>query len=115
MKLLNWFVGLFRKKKAAPDDLAVKIERRLDDRTLWAEITEGTEEIKTDAAIIGDDIHHISITPEEYRRITGQLNYNQLSQFATMELAKRRYRLSNRGNNGRPKNSLSEIAEPAEL
>lgn len=97
MKLLNWFMGLFRKKKAAPDDLAVKIERRLDDRTLWAEITEGEEEIKTDAAIIGDDIHHISITPEEYRRITGQLNYNQLSQFATMELAKRQLQIKRQG------------------
>lgn len=97
MKLLNWFMGLFRKKKAAPDDLAVKIEHRLDDRTLWAEITEGAEEIKTDAAIIGDDIHHISITPEEYRRITGQLNYNQLSQFATMELAKRQLQIKQQG------------------
>lgn len=97
MKLLNWFMGLFRSKKAVPDDLAVKIERRLDDRTLWAEITEGTEEIKTDATIIGDDIHHISITPEEYRRITGQLNYNQLSQFATMELAKRQLQIKQQG------------------
>lgn len=97
MKLLNWFMGLFRKKKAAPDDLAVKIEHRLDDRTLWAEITEGEEEIKTDAAIIGDDIHHISITPEEYRRITGQLNYNQLSQFATMDLAKRQLQIKQQG------------------
>lgn len=97
MKLLNWFMGLFRKKKAAPDDLAVKIERRLDDRTLWAEITEGMEEIKTDAAIIGDDIHHISITPEEYRRITGQLNFNQLSQFTTMELAKRQLQIKQQG------------------
>lgn len=97
MKLLNWFMGLFRKKKATPDDLAVKIERRLDDRTLWAEITEGTEEIKTDVAIIGDDIHHLSITPEEYRRITGQLNFNQLSQFATMELAKRQSQTKQQG------------------
>ena len=97
MKLLNWFMGLFRKKKTAPDDLAVKIERQLDDRTLWAEITEGTEEIKTDAAIIGDDIHHLSITPEEYRRITGQLNFNQLSQFATMELAKRQLQTKRQG------------------
>lgn len=97
MKLLNWFMGLFRKKKAAPDDLAAKIEHRLDDRTLWAELNEGTEEIKTDAAIIGDDIHHISITPEEYRRITGQLNYNQLSQFATMELAKRQSQTKRQG------------------
>lgn len=97
MKLLNWFMGLFRKKKAAPDDLAVKIERRLDDRTLWAEITKDMDEVKTDAAIIGDDIHHISITPEEYRRITGQLNYNQLSQFATMELAKRQLQIKQQG------------------
>lgn len=97
MKLLNWFMGLFRKKKTEPDDLAAKIERRLDDRTLWAEITEGMEEIKTDATIIGDDIHHISITPEEYRRITGQLNYNQLSQFATMELAKRQLQIKQQG------------------
>lgn len=97
MKLLNWFMRLFRKKKAVPDDLAVKIERRLDDRTLWAEITEGEEEIKTDAAIIGDDIHHISITPEEYRRITGQLNFNQLSQFTTMELAKRQLQIKRQG------------------
>lgn len=97
MKLLNWFMGLFRKKKAAPDDLAVKIERRLDDRTLWAELNEGMKEIKTDAAIIGDSIHHISISPEEYRRITGQLNYNQLSQFATMELAKRQLQIKQQG------------------
>lgn len=97
MKLLNWFMGLFKKKKAAPDGLAVKIERRLDYRTLGAEITEGTEEIKTDAAIIGDDIHHVSITPEEYRRITGQINYNQLSQFATMELAKRQLQIKQQG------------------
>lgn len=97
MKLLNWFMGLFRKKKAAPDDLAVKIERRLDDRTLWAELNEGTEEIKTDAAIIGDNIHHISITPEEYRRITGQINFNQLSQFTTMELAKRQLQIKQQG------------------
>lgn len=97
MKLLNWFMGLFRKKKAAPDDLAVKIERRLDDRTLWAEITKDMDEVKTDAAIIGDDIHHISITPEEYRRITGQLNYNQLSQFTTMELAKRQLQIKQQG------------------
>lgn len=93
MKLLKWFMGLFRKKKTAPDDLAAKIERRLDDRTLWAEITEGMKEIKTDAAIIGDNIHHISITPEEYRRITGQINFNQLSQFTTMELAKRQLQI----------------------
>lgn len=97
MKLLNWFMGLFRKKKAAPDDLAVNIERRLDDRTLWAELNEGMEEIKTDAAIIGDNIHHISLTPEEYRRITGQLNFNQLSQFATMELAKRQLQIKQQG------------------
>lgn len=97
MKLLNWFMGLFRKKKAAPDDLAVKIERRLDDRTLWAEITKDMDEVKTDAAIIGDSIHHISISPEEYRRITGQLNYNQLSQFATMELAKRQLQIKRQG------------------
>lgn len=97
MKLLNWFMRLFRKKKAAPDDLAVKIERRLDDRTLWTEITKDMDEVKTDAAIIGDDIHHISITPEEYRRITGQLNYNQLSQFATMELAKRQLQIKQQG------------------
>lgn len=97
MKLLNWFMGLFRKKKAAPDDLAVQIERRLDDRTLWAELIENTEEMKTDAAIVGDDIHHISITPEEYRRITGQLNYNQLSQFTTMELAKRQLQIKRQG------------------
>lgn len=97
MKLLNWFMGLFRKKKAAPDDLAVKIERRLDDRTLWAELTKDMDEVKTDAAIIGDDIHHISISPEEYRRITGQLNYNQLSQFATMELAKRQLQIKQQG------------------
>lgn len=97
MKLLNWFMGLFRKKKTAPDDLAVKIERRLDDRTLWAEITKDMDEVKTDAAIIGDDIHHISITPEEYRRITGQLNFNQLSQFATMELAKRQLQIKRQG------------------
>lgn len=97
MKLLNWFMGLFRKKKTAPDDLAAKIERRLDDRTLWAELNEGTEEIKTDAAIIGDNIHHISISPEEYRKITGQLNYNQLSQFATMELAKRQLQIKQQG------------------
>lgn len=97
MKLLNWFMGLFKKKKAAPDDLAVKIERRLDDRTLWAELNEGTEEIKTDAAIIGDNIHHISISPEEYRRITGQLNFNQLSQFTNMELAKRQLQIKQQG------------------
>lgn len=97
MKLLNWFMGLFRKKKAAPDDLAVKIERRLDDRTLWTEITKDMDEVKTDAAIIGDNIHHISITPEEYRRITGQLNFNQLSQFATMELAKRQLQIKQQG------------------
>lgn len=97
MKILNWFMGLFRKKKAAPDDLAVKIERRLDDRTLWAELNEGMEEIKTDAAIIGNNIHHISISPEEYRRITGQINYNQLSQFATMELAKRQLQIKQQG------------------
>ena len=52
MKLLNWFMGLFRKKKAVPDDLAVKIERRLDDRTLWTELTKNMDEVKTDAAII---------------------------------------------------------------
>lgn len=97
MKLLNWFMGLFRKKKTAPDDLAVKIERRLDDRTLWAEITKDMGEVKTNAAIIGDDIHHISITPEEYRRITEQLNFNQLSQFATMELAKRQLQIKQQG------------------
>lgn len=97
MKLLNWFMGLFKKEKVAPDDLAVKIERRLDDRTLWAELNEGMEEIKTDAAIIGDDIHHISISPEEYRRITGQLNFNQLSQFTTMELAKRQLQIKQQG------------------
>lgn len=110
MKLLNWFMGLFRKKtednpfydvRAEHEQiahyLAAKIERRSDDRTLWAEITKDTEEIKTDAAIIGDDIHHISITPEEYRRITGQLNYNQLSQFATMELAKRKLQIKQQG------------------
>lgn len=97
MKLLNWFMGLFRKKKAAPDDLAVKIERRLDDRTLWAELTKDMDEVKTDAAIIGDNIHHISISPEEYRRITGQLNFNQLSQFATMELAKRQLQIKQQG------------------
>lgn len=97
MKLLNWFKGLFRKKKAAPDDLAVKIEHRLDDRTLWTEITKDMDEVKTDAAIIGDNIHHITITPEEYRRITGQLNYNQLSQFATMELAKRQLQIKRQG------------------
>lgn len=97
MKLLNWFMGLFRKKKAAPDDLAVKIDRRLDDRTLWAEIAKDMDEVKTDAAIIGDDIHHISITPEEYRRITGQLNFNQLSQFTTMELAKRQLQTKRQG------------------
>lgn len=97
MKLLNLFMGLFRKKKAAPDDLAVKIERRFDDRTLWAELNKGMEEIKTDAAIVGDNIHHISLTPEEYRRITGQLNYNQLSQFATMELAKRQLQIKQQG------------------
>lgn len=97
MKLLNWFMGLFRKKKAVPDDLAVKIERRLDDRTLWTELTKDMDEVKTDAAIIGDDIHHISISPEEYRRITGQLNYNQLSQFATMELAKRQLQIKRQG------------------
>lgn len=97
MKLLNWFMGLFRKKKAAPDDLAVKIERRLDDRTLWAELTKDMDEVKTDAAIIGDNIHHISISPEEYRRITGQLNFNQLSQFTTMELAKRQLQIKRQG------------------
>lgn len=97
MKLLNWVMGLFKKKKAAPDDLAVKFERRLDDRTLWAEINKDMGEIKTDAAIIGDSIHHISITPEEYRRITGQLNFNQLSQFATMELAKRQLQTKRQG------------------
>lgn len=97
MKLLNWFMGLFRKKKAAPDDLAVKIERRLDDRTLWAEITKDMDEVKTDAVIIGGDIHHISITPEEYRRITGQINHNQLSQFATMQLAKRQLQIKRQG------------------
>lgn len=97
MKLLNWFRGLFRKKKTAPDDLAVKIERRLDDRTLWAELTKDMDEVKTDAAIIGDNIHHISISPEEYRRITGQINYNQLSQFATMELAKRQLQIKQQG------------------
>lgn len=97
MKLLNWFMGLFRKKKTAPDDLAAKIERRLDDRTLWTEITKDMDEVKTDAAIIGDSIHHISISPEEYRRITGQLNFNQLSQFATMELAKRQLQTKRQG------------------
>lgn len=97
MKLLNWFMGLFRKKKTAPDDLAAKIERRLDDRTLWTEITKDMDEVKTDAAIIGDSIHHISISPEEYRRITGQLDYNQLSQFATMELAKRQLQIKQQG------------------
>ena len=97
MNLLNWFKGLFRKKKAAPDGLAVKIERRLDDRTLWAELAKDMDEVKTDAAIIGGDIHHISITPEEYRRITGQINYNQLSQFATMELAKRQLQIKRQG------------------
>lgn len=68
MGLLNWFMRFFNKKKAVADDLAVKIERRLDDRTLWAEITKDTEEIKTDAAIIGDSIHHISIPPEVWRK-----------------------------------------------
>ena len=97
MKLLNWFMGLFRKKKTAPDDLAAKIERRLDDRTLWTEITKDMDEVKTDAAIIGGDIHHISMTPEEYRRITEQLNFNQLSQFATMELAKRQSQTKQQG------------------
>lgn len=97
MKLLNWFMGLFRKKKTAPDDLAVKIERRLDDRTLWTELTKDMDEVKTDAAIIGDNIHHISMTPEEYRRITGQLNFNQLSQFATMQLAKRQLQIKQQG------------------
>lgn len=97
MKLLNWVMGLFRKKKAFPDGLAAKIERRLDDQTLWTEITKEMGEVKTDAAIIGDDIHHVSITPEEYRRITGQINYNQLSQFATMELAKRQLQIKQQG------------------
>ena len=97
MKLLNWFMGLFRKKKAVPDDLAVKIERRLDDRTLWAELTKDMDEVKTDAAIIGDDIHHISITPEEYRRITSQLNFDQASQYTTMELAKRQLQIKQQG------------------
>ena len=97
MKLLNWFMGLFKKKKAAPDGLAAKIERRLDDRTLWTEITKDMDEVKTDAAIIGGDIHHISIAPEEYRMITGQLNFNQLSQFATMELAKRQLQIKQQG------------------
>ena len=90
-------MGFFKKKKAAPDGLAAKIERRLDDQTLWTEITKEIGEVKTDAAIIGDDIHHISITPEEYRRITGQLNFNQLSQFATMELAKRQLQTKRQG------------------
>ena len=38
MKLLNLFMGLFKKKKVVPDGLAAK------------------DEIKTDAAIIGDSI-----------------------------------------------------------
>ena len=97
MKILNWLMGLFRKKKAAPDDLAVRIDRRLDDRELWAEITKDMDEIKTDAAIIGDSIHHISITPEEYRRITGQLNFDMSSQYATMELAKRQSQTKRQG------------------
>ena len=64
-------MGLFKKKKAVPEGIVAK------------------DEIKTDAAIIGDSIHHISISPEEYCRITRQLNYNQLSQFTTMELVER--------------------------
>ena len=79
MKLLNLFMGLFKKKKAASDGLATK------------------DEIKTDAAIIGDSIHHISISPEEYHRITRQLNYNQLSQFTTMELVKRQLQIKRQG------------------
>lgn len=79
MKLLNLFMGLFKKKKSVPDGLAAK------------------DEIKTDAAIIGDSIHHISISPEEYYRITRQLNYNQLSQFTTMELVKRQLQIKRQG------------------
>ena len=97
MKILNWIMGLFRKKKAAPDDLAAKIERKLDDGELWAEITKDMDEIKTDAAIVGDDIHHISITPEEYHRITGQLNFDIASQYTTMELAKRQLQIKQQG------------------
>ena len=78
MKLLNLFMGLFKKKKAVPDGLS-------------------SDEIKTDAAIIGDSIHHISISPEEYHRITRQLNYNQLSQFTTMELVKRQLQIKRQG------------------
>lgn len=82
MKLLNLFMGLFKKKKSVPDDLATLATK---------------DEIKTDAAIIGDSIHHISISPEEYHRITRQLNYNQLSQFTTMELVKRQLQTKRQG------------------
>lgn len=81
MKLLNLFMGLFKKKKAVPDGDGLVAK----------------DEIKTDAAIIGDSIHHISISPEEYHRITRQLNYNQLSQFTTMELVKRQLQIKRQG------------------
>lgn len=79
MKLLNLFMGLFKKKKAVPEGIVAK------------------DEIKTDAAIIGDSIHHISISPEEYYRITRQLNYNQLSQFTNIELVKRQLQIKRQG------------------
>ena len=55
------------------------------------------DEIKTDAAIIGDSIHHISISPEEYHKITRQLNFNQSSQFTNMELVKRQLQTKRQG------------------
>ena len=93
MKLLNLFMGLFKKKKAVPDGLAAKDEIKTDAAIILA----AKDEIKTDAAIIGDSIHHISISPEEYHRITRQLNYNQLSQFTTMELVKRQLQTKRQG------------------
>lgn len=84
-----------------------ELEKSIKDRGInpedvqeWQEMkarSEEPQEIKTEAAIIGDSIHHISITPEEYSQITSQIDYNQAAQFTTMELAKRQLCIKQQG------------------
>lgn len=89
------------------NDFVAEVERNLkargknpEDSFVWREMKERSEdpqEIQTTPEIVDGKITHVSISPEEYSRITSQLNYNQAAQFTTMELARRQLCIKQQG------------------
>lgn len=82
------------------NDFVAEVEKNLkargknpEDSFVWRT----PQEIQTTPEIVDGKITNVSISPEEYSRITSQLNYNQAAQFTTMELARRQLCIKQQG------------------